>query len=405
MIVSRHLSCWTLLCFLSGALLLAGCGSSSGSQTDNLPQCDPDNAEEITDTISDTRELDGCYLIDRRISIQDGGAVTVAPGTTILFTSDGRLRVMSGGSLSAAGTEELPILFTGVEKAPGYWYGLSFEGTQSPSNLLEHVIIEYGGTGDANLIIREEDTRVEVRNSTLRHSSEYGLMVAHQVSSTTNFGPFEDNRVESNAVAASVALSNISAIKGSNEWTDNDDNVVYVTNASFFDDVTFQDSGIPFVIANSIRFGEDSGRHIEVEAGVELLMAQGMYIIVHRGGSFAARGTADDPVVIRGVESLPGYWEALIYAQTVSSDNVLQNVVISDGGAAGDDDNSALELRAGRNDPMQLFVEDDLLIKDSNGHGIYTTTGNDGVATLNGCGNIRFENIAGDDFGGDNVCP
>ena len=77
--------------------------------------------------------------------IAQGAALTVEPGVTVQFQSNGRLTV--SGVLEASGTPAQPITFTGVVTTPGSWSGiLGYSPVLTPAQVsLDYVTIEYGG--------------------------------------------------------------------------------------------------------------------------------------------------------------------------------------------------------------------------------------------------------------------
>lgn len=73
--------------------------------------------------------------------------VTIEPGAELRFNQGSGLWVGDNGSLTAEGTAAKPIVFTGTEKAPGFWDGIGFN-TRSPENILRHCIVTYAGEQD-----------------------------------------------------------------------------------------------------------------------------------------------------------------------------------------------------------------------------------------------------------------
>lgn len=84
------------------------------------------------------------------------------------------------GSLTAAGTEDEGITFTGTEDAQGHWIGINFDGgpddAPSENNELVHCDVEHAGSGvfpaaePANVSVTN-GAALEVTDSTLRHSA------------------------------------------------------------------------------------------------------------------------------------------------------------------------------------------------------------------------------------------
>lgn len=99
----------------------------------------------ITGTItSDTSwTCDNVYLVHGVVEILPPATLTIAPGTTVLMSSDptnnGSLIVAPGAQMNAVGTPDLPIVFTssalgaGDPGAPGDWGTIAFVGL-APGN-------------------------------------------------------------------------------------------------------------------------------------------------------------------------------------------------------------------------------------------------------------------------------
>jgi len=94
----------------------------------------------------DTYDLYG-YL-----TIAPTGTLVVEPGVTVLIGEG--MDITVHGALIALGTAWDPIIFSGETQTPGWWGGLSFEGTPElhALGLLEDVTIEYGGYGGSALV-------------------------------------------------------------------------------------------------------------------------------------------------------------------------------------------------------------------------------------------------------------
>ncbi|MGB2987369.1 MAG: hypothetical protein WBE26_16000, partial [Phycisphaerae bacterium] len=105
--------------------------------------------------------------------------LTIAPGARLVFEAGRDMTVDSDGQLSAVGTKDQPIVFTGEEQTPGYWGGLRFYHSNSPDNRLDYVTIEYGGGyHDANLFLDgtlSSPVQLAVTNSLFQESETWGI--------------------------------------------------------------------------------------------------------------------------------------------------------------------------------------------------------------------------------------
>ncbi len=131
----------------------------------------------------------------------NNSVLTIEEGTELMFDTDAGLRFDDGGGLDAVGTDDDPIVFTGTEESPGWWNGLQFR--ESPrDNVIEHAVVEYGGadsfglTEPANIIVGSSGG-ITVVDSTIRHSSDYGIWISEDA--TVNDGICDDNEFSDNA--------------------------------------------------------------------------------------------------------------------------------------------------------------------------------------------------------------
>lgn len=131
-------------------------------------------------------------------------AVTIEPGTTLIFEQGHGIQVDEGGRLTADAGDGESITFTGVEENNGFWKGLAYY-TLSSDNILNNVVVEYGGSsshqsGDkskANVFLRGSrgpESTVAIDGSTIRGSGNHGIRIQEdsELSSCSNV-TFEDN--------------------------------------------------------------------------------------------------------------------------------------------------------------------------------------------------------------------
>ncbi len=121
--------------------------------------------------------IDADYLFTGDVTVS--AALTIAPGARLVFEASEEMSVNSSGALTAVGTVDQPIVFTGVEQTPGYWGGLRIYQSNSPDNQLDYVTIEYGGGyWDANLYLdgsASSPVQLTVTNCTIQESATWGI--------------------------------------------------------------------------------------------------------------------------------------------------------------------------------------------------------------------------------------
>jgi hypothetical protein len=137
--------------------------------------------------------LDGAdYLVRDRMGISGEDAdhrLTIDAGATVAFDQNAGIVAFRGGVLTARGTADAPIIFTGKEQTAGYWLGLHYNSTNSTDNVLEHVTIEYGGgdgwssgysgSSPANLLLNNwgGPVRLTLNNAIIRGSGSAAVHV------------------------------------------------------------------------------------------------------------------------------------------------------------------------------------------------------------------------------------
>ena len=154
----------------------------------------PTLGEARTDIDSDvtsntTWDISGSpYVISGNINVDAGFTLTIEPGTVVKFGPSGSLTV--NGSLVADGTTLDPIYFTSLQDdtadgedtnadgpsvgAPGDWYYLNF-GASSSNNLLDNVVVSYGGGYSSYGSVYIATSSITVENSQIIQGNGHGI--------------------------------------------------------------------------------------------------------------------------------------------------------------------------------------------------------------------------------------
>ena len=151
------------------------------------------------------KNLGSAYILDSYVTINGEfeTILEIEKGTKVKFDRGGiKIGTASsyGGKLIAVGTEEEPIIFTSAKENPDYgdWGGILFYKYSRPGNILNHCEILYAGEyslnfNQASVHISGNDTNVSVMNSTIAHSSHYGLIVSGSANPYLFNNTFFDN--------------------------------------------------------------------------------------------------------------------------------------------------------------------------------------------------------------------
>lgn len=126
-------------------------------------------------------------------------------------------------------------------------------------------------------------------------------------------------------------------------------------------------TGVDYQICGRINVNAE----LIIEPGVEIVMCAGARISVGKDGSLNAVGTDANPIVFKGKTPSKGYWDAMDFNSNNPA-NVLDHVIISDGGGSGTYYNSSVWVND--NSSAQLTFKNST-IKNSKGFGFYVENG------------------------------
>lgn len=155
---------------------LTATSTYTGNDVDRLRVRDDRVGKEVTwQALGVPYQLESYLHVDR--------VWTLAPGVTLLMSKHGWLSVAGDAAgFHAVGTAQKPITISGVEKTPGYWDSIVFDGSLNGANALEYATIEYGGGGvELGMLHAQADSHgvvLSVKNSAIRSSAKYGIWLA-----------------------------------------------------------------------------------------------------------------------------------------------------------------------------------------------------------------------------------
>lgn len=118
------------------------------------------------------------------VALQPEAVWTLEPGVTLEMEPQTRIDVGGGDAVGfhAVGTAAKPVTLTGTTKTAGSWDGIDFDTTLNGANVIDHCVVEYGGGGQRfgwkamiNSHADSHGVQVSVTNSTVRHSSQWGI--------------------------------------------------------------------------------------------------------------------------------------------------------------------------------------------------------------------------------------
>lgn len=265
------------------------------------------------------------------------GLLTLSPGSELRFEPEQSMIVTGEAGLSAVGTAEAPIVFSGTEADPGHWGGLGILSSAHPMNRLDHVVIEYGGGLDiggtqserANLVLTHagDPSVVPISNTTLRGSAGYGLFVR----AGTGLEGFTGNVLTENAAGpAYVEAPVVGDLSAASTFSGNSVDELSVrtgTGMNIVEAATWRDLGVPYALTSGGSLQTTVNAALTIEPGVEVLVGPGIGISVENGGKLDAVGTQSDRI---SMTASAGAWQGI---QFLNANGSFDYIDISDAGS------------------------------------------------------------------------
>lgn len=346
------------------------------------------------------------YIVPCFIEISAG--LIIDPGVTLEFEQDAGFEVQDYGSnagyLVAEGTEDDPIIFTGVVKQAGAWEQIRFE-SEDLRNAMDHVIIEYAGgqDGDSPAIVVDDDARVQITNSTVRNNKGYGLWVDNGGSIE---GYANNEFLDNEDYPLHIAANNMQYLDGTNsEYSGNTPNGIYVFSNSIYDrgfiegqdPHVWENPGVTIYVNELIKIGEREFGHLRIEEGCVLSFGEEFGIEVEEHSAVIEIVGAPNNVVTLEGRNGAGSWDG-IYLNTNATQNKIENAVITDGGQttwSGYFDGNPANISMGYPGDDVSLVLTNVELNNSGGCGMSLADG--GTANLTET-NVTYSGNASQDF-------
>lgn len=279
-------------------------------------------------TVAPARVSDGTLwqgTIRVASSIEIGGALTIAAGTTILMAPDAQIDITHGGDLRAEGTESEPVRFCAAEENASSWRSIRF--LRSSNGSLQHVLIMHGGGGESAAAL-ELQAPVLVENVQVRQSASAGVIASSFRARSHTLS------VEASG-SAPVILTNADSLTSfpvGGQFRGGADQAVLLAFDYIRNDTTIRAIPIPYAVQASI---DVSAPAFTIEPGVQFRMDSGVVLELGWSGTptiVKAQGTAPKPIIFRGSEANAGHWNGVLVAYKVHADSILEHVQIQHAG-------------------------------------------------------------------------
>lgn len=274
------------------------------------------------------------YELDRSLTLRDA-TLTLSPCTTIRMPERGSITVGSNGALHAEGEPSRPITITSNKSAPsrGDWSYITYEGTANHGeNVLTHVAIEYGGSGDFGSLWLGRGASLRMSDSTIRESAGPAILAMGGV----ELRDFEGNRLLDNGAGITMQADGVDQL-GPGTYGPNDTDGI-VLGGTVGHDAEWVDHGTPYYAPDGFTIrGDEAPARLTVREGATLLLGPGADISVESNGGLALEGTREAPITVTSDSDTPsrGDWRYISYdSGSIDAANVLRHAVVEYGGGS-----------------------------------------------------------------------
>lgn len=275
------------------------------------------------------------HIVEGSLSVQS--SLTVAACSVIRMPIGGKISVSNGGSLKLLGRADCPITVTTGKStgSPGDWTSIEFYDTSTgPENILQHVVVEYGGDPTYGALWLDGGASVEISNATFRNLQTAGI----RAESGARLRNFVGNAFqEIQGLPMDLDLTVAGDLQPA-AFVNNQEQAIALRGGTIDRNTTWRNVGVPYLVGN-LRIQRTGGSAtLTVEAGTTLKLQPRADIQVRTNGALALAGTADAPVTVTSAKSTParGDWQEIeFYADSVGPNNVLTHAIVEYGGGDG----------------------------------------------------------------------
>lgn len=265
---------------------------------------------------SDQTFPDVCFAEDRFDYVVSGmpdveAVATFEAGVRVGFEEEAGFRVNDGGAILAQGTQDAPILMTGLEKTPGFWRGLYFRA-DNPTSELNYVIGDYGGhiwggVDEAATIVVGNDAQLSLTHSTIRNSSGSGVYLEPRAR-LTEFG---NNTFEENATH-SVFIPDVQMGSTDTASSYGADVLVYAT-VGIDREMDVSPLSVDGITGPDywLRGFFEVNAPVTLEPGVYIRMGENAAMRINDGGALIAEGTEERKIWIGAPVGSP--WRGILF--------------------------------------------------------------------------------------------
>ena len=255
--------------------------------------------------------LDIDYILSSDLSLNDNTKLEIGPGVTIdMQSASAGISVNGDAALIIKGSAESPVIFKSTNSSA--WSGLSFN-SKNKDNAINYLQI-FNADGEEQVINLSYEARLAIDHLTLDGSANNGIVVNNEAKLTK----FTNNTIK-NCKGFPLVLNSYAQIAQIGDGNQYENNKQFIRiNCNTFDDVqtsVIKKQPLPYFMADGMNVDGESGT-LTIEPGVEFVFEHEKDARI--GGSIQIKieGTAENPVIMRGVSDEPNFWYGLFIDTT-----------------------------------------------------------------------------------------
>lgn len=274
------------------------------------------------------------YRQTQHVDVYEAAEVVFAAGVAYRFGVDTDLEIGwndQAATLTVEGTAEAPVVFSGDVAEPGFWRGITIHSNVTTNSRISHAEVRDGGGGSAPVLTIESPISLE--HLTLA-GNQIGASVARQGLAATST---DLNITGTKGRPMVIEPTAWTTVPTGGSYAGNDDDRIEVSGVDLHGVTgTIRAVGVPYFVSTSIDVYEDSS--LTFEAGVEVEMGPDTDLEFgwnNQATEVIAEGTAESPIVFRGVDPVAGWWRGLKINSNVLSSSKLIHVHVLHAGQSG----------------------------------------------------------------------
>lgn len=258
------------------------------------------------------------YIVDGWVNIDGNALLTIEPGVTIMFTGEnGGMTVHENAGLRMVGTADKPIKFVGPLNNPnnGSWNRIVIESKRN-DNVWEYVQFLRGGSSDYvwEGVVDVQGAKLAMRNCTIDGSLGYGIDLEYEA----HFTAFEGNTIKNCAQYPIVSedWDGLLDLTADNTFLSNGHNFIDARcrDIDMEDHTTLKAMPIPYYMESGLWIS--GGYKLTIEPGTQMYFKSGQNVDMQEVVTLVANGTAEKPIIFRGMEDEDSYWNGIKYHST-----------------------------------------------------------------------------------------